>query len=59
MSKQSFANANNTSKTDVAPWCYKWDGWDWDEMDGEVESTLMVLKKDMRGVCSTDDFVTS
>ena len=18
---------NNTSKTDVAPWCYKWTGW--------------------------------
>lgn len=24
----------NTSKTDVAPWCYKWT--DWDGMDGSV-----------------------
>ena len=28
---------HNTSKTDVAPWCYKWTDWmGWDGMDGSL-----------------------
>ena len=29
------AHTNNTSKTDVAPWRYKWDGW-MDGLDGNI-----------------------
>ena len=42
--------ANNTSKTDVAPWCYKWVDW-MDGLDGNlrvgvcIEHLTVLIKK--------------
>ena len=28
-SEPGMDNEKTASQMDIAPWCYKWDGWDW------------------------------